>query len=434
MTPLLRASILYSECVGEKTAALEQLYASYCSESLDSDVLEAQIRQYESSIQSAFTTYHLLSRDPDSSLSLQNNVLSTIHEMQSQLHQLRDKLRRLYQFHAASARTFESIASLEAALMTGLNQVQQSFTSYNSATGFVAPKDMNWVVTVEGEWVKRSVERLYHDVVKKVESGQYLTEDDISAIYSYAQLYPDELISQRLLEVVKKFVDKTTDIYDENSTKLDVAATIAEQLGLGIQRVGGLITILEGIRGPATTNAQGISTSFVLVKPNGVGQAWVQEGSKIASFAKGTGYGLMGLGFSLGMYDDIANKDKNWGQAFVHNGLSTGLSWGSGVGTTALITGLVVSNPVGWTAVGVAGASVAVSAFVSWGFEAAYNNNFLGLRVGLDAVGDWLDDAGKSIGAAISKGVEDAKSWTKDFIDDVGKAFLGSLNALNPFD
>ena len=76
-------------------------------------------------------------------------------------------------------------------------------------------------------------------------------------------MYPDELISQRLLEVVKKFVDKTTDIYDENSTKLDVAATIAEQLGLGIQRVGGLITILEGIRGPATTNAQGISTSFV---------------------------------------------------------------------------------------------------------------------------------------------------------------------------
>lgn len=191
LTPLLRASILYSECVGEKTAALEQLYASYCSESLDSDVLEAQIRQYESSIQSAFTTYHLLSRDPDSSLSLQNNVLSTIHEMQSQLHQLRDKLRRLYQFHAASARTFESIASLEAALMTGLNQVQQSFTSYNSDTGFVTPKDMSWATEVSKKWKKR--EKIiddYRRVVKKAESGVELTQEDLEAATKYQSNFP----------------------------------------------------------------------------------------------------------------------------------------------------------------------------------------------------------------------------------------------------
>ena len=143
--------------------------------------------------------------------------------------------------------------------------------------------------------------------------------------------------------------------------------------------------------------------------------------------------GLIGLGFGLGMYDDIVNKDKTIGQAIVHNGLSTGLTWGAGAATTALAVA-ALSNPVGWAAVGVAAASFAAGYIVNLAFETAYNNNFLGLRDGVDAVGDWLDDASTKVGKSFVKGVEGAKNWVNDVTDSVGDAISGGLSALNPFD
>lgn len=139
----------------------------------------------------------------------------------------------------------------------------------------------------------------------------------------------------------------------------------------------------------------------------------------------------MGIGFGLGMYDDMANKDKTVGQAVVHNGLSTGIGWGAGTLAAAAFFG---SNPIGWAAVGAGATAFLVGAGVSWAFNKAYDNNFLGLRDGLDAAGEWLDDAGKTVGQAVSHGVESAKSWATDVTDDIGNAISGGLNALNPFD
>ena len=145
------------------------------------------------------------------------------------------------------------------------------------------------------------------------------------------------------------------------------------------------------------------------------------------------GRALTGIGFGLGMFDDIANNSKSVGQATVHNGLSTGLSWGAGAGTAA-IGAFLVSNPVGWAAAGIAAASFAASYVVNLGFEAAYKSNFLGLQDGLDAAGDWLDNTGKSVGKAVSKGIDSAKNWAKDTADGVGDAISGGISALNPFD
>ena len=292
---------------------------------------------------------------------------------------------------------------------------------------------MKWAEEVNGKWKEREVVNAYNIAIKKSENGQDLTGDDIEAINNYAQSHPNEPINQKLLEAIKNFMDTSKEWYDGNSTKLDIVKEVSEQRGLGIQRLGGLITILEGIKGPATTNAQGVSTAFVLVNKNGIGQAWAQAGSKAASFAKGAGYGLIGLGFGLGMYDDIVNKDKTIGQAIVHNGLSTGLTWGAGAATTALAVA-ALSNPVGWAAVGVAAASFAAGYIVNLAFETAYNNNFLGLRDGVDAVGDWLDDASTKVGKSFVKGVEGAKNWVNDVTDSVGDAISGGLSALNPFD
>ena len=58
----------------------------------------------------------------------------------------------------------------------------------------------------------------------------------------------------------------------------------------------------------------------------------------------------------------------------------------------------------------------------------------MGLRDGVDAVGDWLDDASTKVGKSFVKGVEGAKNWVNDVTDSVGDAISGGLSALNPFD
>ena len=176
----------------------------------------------------------------------------------------------------------------------------------------------------------------------------------------------------------------------------------------------------------------------LLYNQSGVGQTLINNGSKLASWGKWGGRALMGIGFGLGMYDDMANKDKTVGQAVVHNGLSTGLTWGAGSVTASGLTAVAVATlgttPVGWAAVGIAAVGWGVGYLVGRGFDLAYNNNFWGLQDGIDAVGKWLDDAGKTVGQAVSHGVESAKSWATDVTNDIGNAISGGLSVLNPFD
>lgn len=131
----------------------------------------------------------------------------------------------------------------------------------------------------------------------------------------------------------------------------------------------------------------------------------IANGSTVASIGKWGGRALVGLGFGLGMYDDITNKDKTVGQAVVHNGVSTGLSLGTATGVATVATFILGSNPVGWAAVGVGVAAMGASTLVDWGFSTAYEENFLGVRDGLDTVGEWFDETVNTVGQAISFGI-----------------------------
>ncbi|MGT2763690.1 hypothetical protein ACVRYO_09810, partial [Streptococcus intermedius] len=316
------------------------------------------------------------------------------------------------------------------AMDVGIGQVQTAFANFNGSFQVPSADQLGWAKTIGVEWKKKEQ---YEAVVKKAKNGEKLTNKDVQVVTAYAQKHPDVKVDIDVVKAIKDYVNKVKNRYDKNSTKYDVYANIVEQLGLGVQRLGGLLSVLGGVKGPATVNAQGVSTAFVLINKNGVGQALARNGSKIASVGKWGGRALTGIGFGLGMFDDIANNSKSVGQATVHNGLSTGLSWGAGAGTAA-IGAFLVSNPVGWAAAGIAAASFAASYVVNLGFEAAYKSNFLGLQDGLDAAGDWLDNTGKSVGKAVSKGIDSAKNWAKDTADGVGDAISGGISALNPFD
>ena len=95
------------------------------------------------------------------------------------------------------------------------------------------------------------------------------------------------------------------------------------------------------------------------------------------------------------------------------------------------------SNPVGWAGV----ASVATGFVIYKGFEWAYDANFLGLRDGLNWVGNRLDDGMKWAGEKFNDGrkwagekINDGLKWAGERMDDVGQAFSDTVSFINPFD
>lgn len=84
-----------------------------------------------------------------------------------------------------------------------------------------------------------------------------------------------------------------------------------------MQKFAGILNTYGGFRGPNTEN------SFIQVT-NYSGNQMIKHGRLVSNIGKAGGYTTMGVGFGLGMYDDLANNNKTIGEATVHNGLTTG--------------------------------------------------------------------------------------------------------------
>ena len=63
-------------------------------------------------------------------------------------------------------------------------------------------------------------------------------------------------------------------------------------------------------------------------------------------------------------------------------------------------------------------------------FESAYDANFLGVRDGLDWVGNRIDDGIKWTGEKVIEGM----NWVGERMDVVGQAFSDTVSFINPFD
>ncbi|HEL2042724.1 TPA: hypothetical protein TY888_002130 [Streptococcus suis] len=192
LIPLVQAMILYSESVSENTSQLQSQYSSICKgESLDSDNLERQIQQLEASYRAARRTYDILLREL-SPLAAEYSIL--LGNIRRRITKLQTKLDRLYRFNAVSAHTFSDIGSLEVALMTGLNQVSANFSGFSASQGFPSynKSNLSWAKTVNSQWEKRTeaIRSGYDAVVKKVEKGEELTEEDIRVINRYVHENP----------------------------------------------------------------------------------------------------------------------------------------------------------------------------------------------------------------------------------------------------
>lgn len=184
-----------------------------------------------------------------------------------------------------------------------------------------------------------------------------------------------------------------------NSNIIDNAGTALDIVGTGtmfVNSVGVKVGPKNGFVMGNASNMQNFSNAS-------------QKLSQISRFAKP----IMVAGFAIGMADDILNNNKSVGQAFTHNATSISVSYLAGAGATAGVSylaatagvGFLASNPVGWgLAAALAGGYVA-----SKTFDAAYKNNFLGIRDGLDSLGSALDSAVTNIGNFITNEVLNPK-------------------------
>ncbi|CAC6192274.1 Phage protein [Staphylococcus aureus] len=167
------------------------------------------------------------------------------------------------------------------------------------------------------------------------------------------------------------------------------------------------------MKGPAGPN------SFVEVKRTS-GNVFIENGSKFAKGGKYLGKGVAGVGFAIGMYDDMANDDKTVGEALSHNGMT--LAAGSAMGTIVSVgITMLASNPVGWAVLGGFAAATGFAIAADW----AYENNLWGLKDETDWVGHKIDD-----------GIDVVKKSTEKAVDSVekavGEATKSISNHINP--
>lgn len=142
-----------------------------------------------------------------------------------------------------------------------------------------------------------------------------------------------------------------------------------------------------------------------------------QTVTNLGNYANLAGAALSAVGLYKGFMGDI-QKGKTPGQALAH----TGTSFAVGTGTTALLTAFF--NPVGFAAVG---ATIAVTAATTLGFEYLYRHDIMGTRTGVDNLGEKVEP----IGQAIYKTIEAGKNLGSKLKNKVGEAVSTNTNKIN---
>ena len=226
-------------------------------------------------------------------------------------------------------------------------------------------------VGINPELEKASAEKSeYNKIVEKAHKGK-LSDEDVQILIKYGEKFPDVRMPEDVKKALKTYLEGINQQYEAHGQTLDNINTVIDMLGEGAVRFGGFIRRIKPlVSGPAGPN------SFVIVNPQSIQNASnaVSAGSNISKYANRFGYALTGIGFGLGMYDDMVNKDMTLTEAVGHNSISTGISLAIGaIGSLAL-----AATPVGWGFAGVAlvmGATAAFSWFAGDQYQKAYENN-----------------------------------------------------------
>ncbi|HGZ7456021.1 TPA: T7SS effector LXG polymorphic toxin, partial [Staphylococcus aureus] len=232
-----------------------------------------------------------------------------------------------------------------------------------------------------------------------------LNKADFAVIKAYAKEHPEDDIPKSIMKYINDNKDSI-----KRDIGLDITSTLLEQGGINASKFGVFINTAGGVKGPAGPN------SFVEVKRTS-GNVFIENGSKFAKGGKYLGKGVAGVGFGIGMYDDLANDNKTFGEALSHNGMTLAAGSVAAFGVAAL-----VSNPVGWAVVGILTAGI-IGSTVS---DYLYQNNYFGIKDKVDWAGHKIDEGID----AVNKTAEKAVDSVGNAIGDATKSISNHINPM----
>ncbi|AYG00460.1 T7SS effector LXG polymorphic toxin [Lactococcus allomyrinae] len=315
------------------------------------------------------------------------NLENYSESLQQDIDKIDQKLKKLRDFNSAVNGLFNNDLNNLKIIVQSVTVLSDTVVHSNGTYSLPAGTDASWFTSVKSAKDVSETEKL-----DKVLSDKKANIEDVNVILAYAKAHPNEEIPQSILDWIKKNASGIGGSFSNGETVGDL---LDEVVGKGISKFGGLVNVFTGIAGP-----DGVG-SFVLENSNGIGRQVVQTGEDISKFGKYAGKGFAVAGFAFGMYDDMADNHKTVGQALTHNIASTAIGAGATAGASFAIGALLVSNPVGWAAIGVSAAAIGIGVGATALFNLAYDNNFLGLKSGLDWAGSKIDEGLKDVGQAV---------------------------------
>ncbi|WP_323703667.1 transposase [Mammaliicoccus sp. Dog046] len=350
---------------------VDRYTAEVDSQSLKESELEEDIRDLESRIthfeSMNISLKHKASKNTDA-ISGNNNMISTLEDQKAELEKKLEKLRR---FNQSSPDIFKEVESFKQTVQQGIKQATTSWNPGNKSFSIPSGKQLEWANVANKKYLSLEISKL-----NKKSQDKKLNKQDLQAVMNYIRTHPKEDLPQDLINYIN---DNKDSIYRDLS--FDIGSNLVEQGGIHTQRIGGYINTFTGIKGPEGPN------SFKTVT-NNKGSHLIKNGKIIANVGKYGGTTLTGVGYGLGMYDDMANDNKTVGEAVSHNTLTTGGGLASGI-----VAGYLFTNPAGWATTAIIGIAAGGSLLIDY----SYKKNFLKLKDGTDWVGHKIDDGIKSI-------------------------------------
>lgn len=389
-----------SQSMNSNYDALEKAITQFIN---DDALLEEDIR----SLSQQITRYENLNNnlkkhasDNQQAISSNQQIIQTLGQ---QKHELEEKLRKLREFNQKSPEIFKEVEEFQKIVQQGLTQAQNFWNFSTNQFNIPSGKELDWAKVSHEKYLKVAMGKIEQKAEKET-----LNKADFAVIKAYAKEHPEDDIPKSIMKYINDNKDSI-----KRDIGLDITSTLLEQGGINASKFGVFINTAGGVKGPAGPN------SFVEVKRTS-GNVFIENGSKFAKGGKYLGKGVAGVGFGIGMYDDLANDDKTFGEALSHNALTTGIGTGAGIATSATIVALA-SNPVGWAALGGLAVGIGATHLADW----AYQANILGLKDKTDWVGHKIDE-----------GIDNFKKSTVSTVDSignvVGEATKSISNHINP--
>ncbi|EUW01722.1 hypothetical protein, partial [Staphylococcus aureus] len=309
-------------------------------------------------------------------------------------------LRKLREFNQKSPEIFKEVEEFQKIVQQGLTQAQNFWNFSTNQFNIPSGKELDWAKASHEKYLKVAMGKIEHKAEKET-----LNKADFAVIKAYAKEHPEDDIPKSIMKYINDNKDSI-----KRDIGLDITSTLLEQGGINASKFGVFINTAGGVKGPAGPN------SFVEVKRTS-GNVFIENGSKFAKGGKYLGKGVAGVGFGIGMYDDLANDNKTFGEALSHNGMTLAAGSVAAFGVAAL-----VSNPVGWAVVGILTAGI-IGSTVS---DYLYQNNYFGIKDKVDWAGHKIDEGID----AVNKTAEKAVDSVGNAIGDATKSISNHINPM----